>query len=179
MVYNLNLMLDASDKGYEYMSANLVGLMVLKKNANTTFTLGVVATFDKTSVIPVFPLVSYEHKFRNSQWSFDMFFPKHIYLRRVMFTNGRLSLGTELSKNRFFGHPDIAGLERSYNVVKRELKTGLVYEHYMNRHFIVSFRGGVVNTLEWKITTKTSRKAIINYSPDMNMYFNIGFSYNL
>lgn len=179
MVYTFNLTLDASDKGYEHMAANLLGLMVLKKDANTTFTLGLVASFDKTLLIPVFPLISYEHRFRNSQWCFDMFFPKHIHFRRPMFTNGRLSLGTELNKNRFFGHPEITGLEDSYNVVRRELKTGLIYEHYLNKNFIVSLRGGVVNTVDWKISTKTSRKTIINFSPNMNMYFNVGFSYNL
>jgi len=179
MVYNFNLMLDASDKGYEHMAANLVGLMVLKRNANTTFTLGLVASFDKTSMIPVFPLVSYEHRFRNSQWSFDMFFPKHIYFRRPMFTNGRLSLGTVLSKDRFFGHPGYSGLEDSYNVVKRKLKTGFVYEQYINKHFILSAKAGIVNTVEWEVAKKTSRKAIIGYFPDMNMYFIIGFSFNL
>lgn len=179
IVCNFNLMLDASDKGYGHIAANLVGLMVLKKNANTTLTLGVVAAFDKSSDIPVFPLVSFEYKFKNSPWVFDLFFPKQIYFRRPVFANGFLSLGTVLGRNKFFAHPQMQGLDDAYDIVKSEIKTGVVYEHYLNKHFILTIKGGIVNTMKWQARRKNSRKGLIRYSPDMNMYFNVGFSYNL
>lgn len=179
IVYRLNLSFDASEKGYEHMAATLVGIMILKKDAQTNMSFGLVASFDKASLVPVFPLFSYEYKFTHSQWVFDLFFPKHLYFRRLLFANGRLSLGTFLEEDGFFGHPEYQELDDSYNVVKRELKTGFVYEHYVNRHFVLSFKGGIINTMEWEVAKKNSRKAIIKYSPDMNMYFNIGFSYNL
>lgn len=177
-LYTLNLTFDASEKGYERMAANLVGLIVLKRNAQTNFTIGLVATYDRTSAVPVFPLLSYEYKFKNSL-VFDMFFPKYIYFRKPLFADGRLSLGTVLEKNRFFEHPKQEGLADSYNISRVEIKTGLVYEHYINRHFIFTVRGGMATPLKWNVTKTTSSKTIISYSTKSNMYFNVGFSYNL
>lgn len=178
-LYTLDLTLDASDKGYERMAASIVGLIILKRDAQTNITVGLVATYDRTSVIPAFPLFSYEYKFK-SKWVFDTFFPKYIYVRKPLFnSNGRLSAGTVLEKNRFFGHPKQDGLAGAYNVSRTEIKTGVVYEHSINRHFIFTVKGGMATPLKWNATKKTSSKTIIDYTVNSNMYVNLGFSYNL
>lgn len=177
-LYTLSLAGDASDKGYERMTANFVGIIVLKRDAQTNFTVGLATTYDRTSPIPIFPLLSYEYKFKNAS-AFDLFFPKYLYFRKSLFTDGRLSLGTVLEKNRFFGHPKQEGLADSYNVAKTELKSGIVYEHCINKHFIFAIKGGIATPLKWNVTKKTSHKTIISYSTKPEMYFNVGFSYNL
>jgi len=179
VMYTLTVAADASNKGFEHAKAYLLGIMALKGDAQKTMSAGLVLIADKRSSVPVFPIFSYSYKFSGSQWRFDMTLPMYIYFRRPVFSDGHLSLGVSLDTNRFYTYPEYKGLADTYNIEKNEVKIGFLYEHYINKHFILSFRGGAAKGFNWKITEKSSRKSIIKYSPDMNMYFNAGFSYNL
>lgn len=178
-LYTLMLAADASDNGYERLGANLIGLIVLKRDARAKLAVGLVATYDRTSNVPVFPLVSYEYKVKNVL-VFDMFFPKYVQFRKSLFADrGRLSVGTVLEKDRFFLHPHQERLADSYTISKVNIKSGLVYEHYLNKHFIFTAKGGLATPLKWNVTKTTSNKTVIDYSGKSGMYFNIGFSYSL
>lgn len=175
----LNVGGDASEKGFEHFRATLTGMMVLKRDRQTSMSVGAVVIVDPRSKIPVFPVFAYEYQFSGSEWIFDTTFPAYVYFRRPLFADGRLSLGTFLDGVYFNEYPDYSGLANTYDVKKREVKVGFTYEHYLNKHFIVSLRGGMAKGINWEVSKKSSKKAIIKYDPDPNMYFNVGFSYSL
>ena len=96
--------------------------MVLKRNAGTTMTTmitmtamtgGVLVLLDPSSIIPMTPTFSYNHKFENSKWDFDFILPQRILFRRQLSENGRLGMGTELNSENFYinlDNPEMRGV---------------------------------------------------------------------
>lgn len=178
IVFNANLVTDGSHKGFERFSANLFAVMVMKKNKTTTATLGIQLNTSPSAIFLIIPVFALEHKL-NDKWTIDIAFPKHGYIRREVFRNGRLSAGIRYEAERLFTHPKQTGFMETYIYNRDEIKTELMYEQHLSQKFIFTVRGGVVNTFGGKVKVKDSRDMLIKTSHDMNMFFNVGISYNL
>lgn len=179
LIYNLAILSDGSQKGIERVSALGIATIMLKRNQNMTMTAGLVVIADKMASIPVFPLFSLDYKLSNS-WQFSMALPQYFYFRKSFFNHeGRLSLGTNLDGGSYYVYP--MGVDNTFLYNKTEIKTGFIYEHYLQKRFIISFRGGMVNALKGRLLRKN--ESYNNYSITSTQaagaYFNIGFSYNL
>lgn len=178
IIYNFGISGEGSGEGYERITGMAIAMMVLKKNQNTTITAGLILIADKMSIIPVIPTFTVDHKLSNT-WSLSMALPRYIYFRRPLFTNGRLSLGTNMDSENFYVYPKESSKTFLYR--KLEIKSGFVYEHSFRNRFILTVKGGALNAVNGKLMqkNKSSNKEILKSTQNMNAYFNIGFSYNL
>ena len=158
------------------VSANLV----LKKNANTTITVGALAFLDPSSIIPIAPLFSYNHKFKDSKWDIDFILPQRLLFRRQLLENGRISLGTELNSENFYLNLNTERLKGIYELNQLELKSGITYEYHFTPRVIGMFKVGANNVLNTRITERGKRttKYVYDQKEEMQAYFKVGISYN-
>lgn len=178
VVYNANLITDGSHKGFERLSATLLAVMVMKRNQTTTMTLGAQFNTSPTAIFFVLPVFSLEHKL-NDTWMIDLTFPKYGYIRKGIFENGRLSAGIRYEGELFFTYPKQTGFMNTYTYNRNEIRTELMYEHHLSKNFIVTFSGGGTTVFWGQMKVKNSSEKLIKTSQDMNMFFNVGVSYNL
>jgi len=178
VVYNANLITDGSHKGFERFSATLLAVMVMKRNQTTTMTLGAQLNTSPTAIFFILPAFSLEHKL-NDRWMLDVAFPKYGYIRKDIFKNGRLSAGIRYESELFFTYPKQTGFMDTYTYNRNEIRTELMYEHHLSQNFIFTVRGGGVNTFWGQMKVKNSSDKLIKTSQDINMFFNVGISYNL
>lgn len=179
-VSNISVFGDASDENFGMLNATYIGSLVLKKNEQTTMTIGLVLQTNPNSVFPILPAFSYKHQFENSPWQVDIVLPKQIYFRRPLLAKGRLSLGTVFEGEPFYFNTNLLGTgETTYNFNRNEIKTGLVYEYKLSNEFIASFRTGYNYYLNGTIRERGKTKEISQTTFDPNFYVNLGLSLNL
>ena len=178
IVYNANLITDGSHKGFERFSATFLAVMVMKRNHTTTMTLGAQFNTSPTAIFFVLPVFSLEHKL-NDTWMLDLTFPKYGYIRKDVFGNGRLSAGIRYEGELFFTYPKQTGFMDTYTYNRNEIRTELMYEHHLSKNVIVTLRGGGTNVFWGQMKVKNSSDKLIKTSQNMNMFFNVGVSYNL
>jgi len=178
VVYNANLITDGSHKGFERISGTLMAVMVMKRDKTTTLTLGTILNTSPTAIFFILPTFTLEHKL-NDKYMLDLAFPKYGYIRKEVFGNGRLSVGIRYEGELFFTYPKQTGFMDTYTYNRNEIRTELMYEHHLSKNFIVTLRGGGVNTFWGQMKVKNSNEELIKTSQHMNMFFNVGISYNL
>ena len=159
----------------------LSATLVLKKTANTTITAGALVVFDPSSIIPVTPIFTYNHKFDKSKWDFDFILPQRLLFRRYLFENGRIAFGTELNSENFYLNFNTSQLKGIHELNQLELKSGITYEHHFTPKIIGLFKAGINNVIRTRITEKGDRssKYIYDQKEEAQVYFRFGISYNL
>ncbi|MCA6068163.1 hypothetical protein JI747_013285 [Chryseobacterium sp. RG1] len=174
-IYSASVSVDGSEQHFERIRGMFTGAILLKANQKTKMTVGVVAFIDPSSQIPAFPLFTYEHKFDNG-WVADIILPKKILVRKNVFSNGRISFGSEMDNTSFYHY--ISGKTYEYRQV--EINSGAIYEHNLGGNFIGTLKTGIRATPNARVFEKQeSFKDYIfeaKYKP--SFYFNIGVSYN-
>lgn len=178
MIYNASLITDGSHKGFERVNATLLAVMVMKRDNATTMTLGTILDTSPTAIFFILPTFTLEHKL-NDKWMFDLAFPKYGYIRKDVFGNGRLSAGAYYEGELLFTYPGQTGFMDTHTYNRNEIRTELMYEHHLSQSFIFTVRGGGVNTFWGKMKIKNSTDELIKTFQNMNMFFNVGVSYNL
>lgn len=175
-IYNASILVDGSEKDAEWVKGFLGASWIFKRTPSTTMSVGALIFFDPSSPVPMAPTFSLEYKFRNSPWILDFILPQRLLMKRSLFTNGRLSLGTELTGDNFYVYTPTPPV---YNFRQMELRTGITYEHNING-VILTFKSGFSSFFESKLTEKG--KTASNYILEVNRkspgYFSIGASYN-
>ena len=176
-IYTSSLMVDGSDQHFERIRGVLNGVMVLNANQRTKMAVGMLLNIDPSAQIPVVPIFTYEHKFNNGLIA-DITLPKSIYVKKYVFTNGRLSLGTELDRTSFYLY-NIDGTSQRYEYRQLDVNSGLIYEHAVG-NFLVTAKTGVKGTPSGRLFRKEDsyKDAVFETSPDPTFYFNIGVSFN-
>jgi hypothetical protein len=179
-IYNASFIVDGNDQGFERIKGFIGASLILKRNANTTITAGVIAFIDPTSQIPFFPTFTYNHKFENSIWEFDFIMPQRIIFRRPVHTNGRFSIGTEFGGNGFYVNVDAPNFPKVFEYSQLELNSGITYEHKLAFNTFLTLKGGVTNYISNRLTEKgkDTKDYIYKNTQDMTGYFNVGVSYN-
>lgn len=178
LVYNFAIVGDASQEGFERMSASAIATMVFKRTQNLAITGGLIVIVDKMARYPVLPVFGLEYKFSDN-WMISVAMPQYVYIRKSFSNNARLSFGTNLDSDRYYVYPKEYNKSFIYN--KAEARTGFVYEQYLQKHFILNVRAGMLNTFKGTLNRKNEsyNKHIISSTQDAGAYFNIGISYNL
>lgn len=177
-IYTSSIILDGSEKHFERVRGVSTGTMLLKANERTKMSVGIAVNIDPLSEIPVIPIFSYEHKFRNGLIA-DIVLPKNMYLRKHVFTNGRISLGSEMDRTTFYLY-NIDGTDQKYQYRQLDINSGLVYEHLVANHFMITAKTGVRYTPSGRLFKKQDSYGdpVFKISPDPTFYFNIGVSFN-
>jgi hypothetical protein len=174
-VYSASVSVDGSDQRFERIRGIVTGAIVLKANQTTKMTVGIAAFIDPSSQVPALPIFTYEQKFGNG-WVADILLPKKILIRKNMFSNGRISFGTEMDNTSFYNY--LSGKTYEYRQV--EINSGAIYEHNLGGNFIGTLKTGIRATPNARVFEKQeSFKDYIfeaKYKP--SFYFNIGVSYN-
>ncbi|MCD0456401.1 DUF6268 family outer membrane beta-barrel protein [Chryseobacterium sp. LC2016-27] len=177
--YNASLAVDANDKAFQRVKGFASATMILKSNENTTITVGLLAFIDPSVIAPVAPVFSYEHRFANS-WQLDVTLPQRVMVKHKLLENGRISLGTELNSENFYLNLNNDRLNGIYELNQIELKSGITYEYQFMPNFIGTFKGGINNVLNSRITERGEQttKYVIDNKQDAQFYLNVGISYN-
>ncbi|SEA47515.1 hypothetical protein SAMN05192529_12144 [Arachidicoccus rhizosphaerae] len=178
MVYYGSIAVDGSEKGFERVKGLASASMVLKSNAETKIAVGLFVTVDRSSQIPVMPVFSYEHKLGDG-YLLDIALPRNVLIRKHVFGNGRISLGTEISRTNFYlYHLDNTGKIYEYN--QGDINNGFIYEHLLFKDFILSLKGGVRISPNARIfdRDKSVSDYIFETKPDPTAYLNLGISLN-
>lgn len=180
VIYNATATVDGNDDNVQRVKGFVSASVVLKRTANTTMTVGVLGLLDPSSIIPLTPLFSYNHKFENSKWDFDFILPQRFLFRRQLLENGRLGIGTELNTENFYINVDQAGYKGVYELNQLELKSGVTYEYQFTPKLIGTIKGGINNILSVRVTERGERTSnyVYDHREDAQGYFRFGLSYN-
>lgn len=178
MIYSSSIMVDGSDKHLERWKGMFTGTMVLKANQKTKMTAGILVNVDPSSQSPIIPTFSYEHKFNNG-FIVDIVLPRSIQLRKFVFNNGRISVGSELDQTSFYLY-HLDGKNQKYEYRQLDINSGLTYEHAIGKYFLLSARSGMKLTPSGRVFKKEDSfgDPVYRMSPDPAFYFNVGLSFN-
>lgn len=178
MVYTSSLQFDGSDKHVERVKGMLTGTMILKASQHTKLAVGLLVNIDPSAQTPVLPTFSYEHKFNNGLVA-DITFPRNIYLRKYVFGNGRVSLGSEIDRTSFYVY-DIDSTSQRYEYRQLDINSGLVYEHLIAKYFVLTAKTGMRLTTTGRLFRKEDsfNSPVFKTSPDPTFYINVGVSFN-
>lgn len=173
-IYSATVSVDGNENSFERFRGLLTGSLMLKANERTKLLLGVAVIVDPSAQIPAFPLISYEHKFRNG-WIADIILPKKVMMKKDVFTNGRFSLGTEMDVTSFYFDRS----NKTYEFRQTEINSGVMYEHRIGA-FIGSVRTGLRSIPVARIFEKgeSFNDYLYESKPKSSFYFNFGISYN-
>jgi len=177
-VFTAGIIPTGSDDGFERVTGMLSATVVLKADGKTKMTLGLLGIVDPTSIVPVVPTFTYERKLQ-SGWIVDVMLPKRVFMKKDMFGNGRLSLGTELDATNFY-LKGFNGSRNTYMFNQMEIMSGLTYEHCFLKDFIATFKTGYKYIPASRIAHINNRFNDYVYKIDGagTFYANIGISYN-
>jgi hypothetical protein len=177
-IYTSSLQFDGSDKYVERVKGMLTGTMILKANQRTKLAVGLLVNIDPSAQTPFLPTFSYEHKF-NGGLVADIAFPRNFYLRKYVFGNGRVSLGSEIDRTSFYVY-DIDSTSQRYEYRQLDINSGLVYEHLIARYFVLTAKTGMKLTTTGRLFRKEDsfNSPVFKTSPDPTFYVSIGVSFN-
>lgn len=173
-VYSATFSVDGSDQHFERLRGMVTGTMILKANAKTKMTVGIVGIIDPTSQVPILPTFTYEHKFDNGLIA-DIILPKRLLIKKNISENGRISLGSEMDNTSFY----IYDGSRRYEYRQLEINSGAIYEHKIGS-FIGTLKTGIRAVPNARIFEKNEsfKNYFFEASPKTSFYINVGISYN-
>lgn len=180
IIYNATATVDGNQDNIQRFKGIVSASIVLKRTPNTTITLGALAIIDPSTIIPITPVFTYNHKFKNSKCDIDFILPQRLLFRRGLLENGRFSFGTELNSENFYLNLNGENLKGVYELNQLELRSGITYEHHFSPKIIGLFKAGINNIVSTRITEKGERtsKYVYEQMEEAQGYFKIGISYN-
>lgn len=179
-IYNASVITDGSADGVERLKGFISGSIVVKRNANTTLTVGLYVMLDPSAQIPFSPLFSYNHRFVGSPWELDIILPQRILFRRAINAKSRLSVGSTFGADAFYVHENAISFPGVYSYSQLKLDGGIIYEYKFTDRLIATVKGGVRKYISNRLTEKTESTANYIYKNDQDVtgYFNVGISFN-
>ncbi|MEV4884544.1 hypothetical protein MRBLMN1_003058 [Chitinophaga ginsengisegetis] len=177
-IYTSSILVDGSEKYLERVKGMATGTMILKANQRTKMTAGILISIDPSAQSPIIPTFSYEHKFNNGLIA-DVVLPRSVYLRKPVFTNGRVSLGAEMDRTSFYLY-NIDGTSQKYEYRQLDINSGLTYEHLIAKYFVFTAKTGMRITPSGRMFRKEDSfgSPVFKTTPDPTFYFNVGVSFN-
>ncbi|MBB6330707.1 hypothetical protein HNP24_001657 [Chryseobacterium sediminis] len=174
-IYSASISVDGSDQHFERIRGLVTASLILKATPKTKMSLGLAGIIDPSSQIPILPIFTYENRFNNG-WVLDVLLPKKVLIRKDIFSNGRISLGTEMDNTSFYTYRN----NNTYEFRQAALNSGAIYEHNLGGNFIGTFKTGLRTNINSRAFNKQdSFNDYIwkgNYKP--SFYFSAGISYN-
>lgn len=154
VVYNGTLVLGSRNLfNIKKFSGFVSSALVFRKGLRTVYTLGLLVNVDPTNIVPVFPIVTYWHRFEHSPWEVDVVLPQKFILRRSNVLRGWFSAGAELTSASFFnksGQFDVS-TNGNYEWTSNEIQAGIGYEHLLGKSLLfgvkTGYRGRISNRL--------------------------------
>ncbi|MXN91203.1 hypothetical protein GR160_08175 [Flavobacterium sp. Sd200] len=178
VIYSASIIPDGGNEGIERVRGFLSATIVLKADAKTKMTVGLLGFIDRSAQTPVIPSFSYERKLNNG-WIVDVILPKQLFMKKNMFTNGRLSLGTELDATMFYLYDFNGDTSNVYQFNQLEINSGLTYEHCIGP-FIATLKTGFKSIPTSRVLLKNDKNTDYVFEAKSNgaFYLNLGVSFN-
>ncbi|MGV0968369.1 MULTISPECIES: DUF6268 family outer membrane beta-barrel protein [Empedobacter] len=173
-IYSATASVDGNENSFERFRGLLTGSIMITANERTKLLLGLAVIIDPSSQVPTFPIISYEHKFKNG-WIADIILPKRVMMKKNVFNNGRFSLGSEMDVTSFYFDQS----NKTFEFRQTEINSGVMYEHRIG-DFIGTVKTGLRSIPTGRIFEKNEsfNDYIYEYKPKSSFYFNFGISYN-
>jgi hypothetical protein len=174
-IYTASASVDGSNKHFERLRGIVTASVILKATPKTKMIIGLAGFIDPSAQIPVLPIFTYENKFNNG-WVLDVLLPKKVLIRKDIFANGRISLGTEMDNTSFYTYRN----NRTYEFRQLEINSGAIYEHNLGGNFIGTFKTGIRAVPQARVFDKEEsfKDYIFEAKYQPSFYFNVGISYN-
>ncbi|NML71329.1 hypothetical protein HHL23_16180 [Chryseobacterium sp. RP-3-3] len=174
-IYTANASVDGSDQHFERIRGMITASVILKATPKTKMMIGLAGFIDPSSQIPILPIFTYENKFNNG-WILDILLPKKLLVRKDIFANGRISLGTEMDNTTFYTYRN----NRTYEFRQLEINSGAIYEHNLGNNFIGTLKTGIRAVPRARVFDKEQsfKDYIFEASYKPSFYVNVGISYN-
>ncbi|PIF46322.1 hypothetical protein CLU96_3352 [Chryseobacterium sp. 52] len=174
-IYTASASVDGSDQHFERVRGMVTASIVLKATPKTKMLVGIAGMIDPSSQVPILPIFTYEHKFNNGL-VLDVLLPKKVLIRKDVFANGRLSLGTEMDNTSFYIYRN----RKTYEFRQIEINSGVTYEHNLGGNFIGTFKTGIRNVPQARVFDKEEsiKDYIFEADYQSSFYVNVGISYN-
>ncbi len=176
VVYNGGIILSSRDFTSVQKVRGLFGAtLVLKRTPTTAISAGLIAFIDPSTQFPVFPTLTYWHKF-NDNWEFDGLLPAKLMFRRSNTLGGWLSLGTEFSGSSFFNQDGMTNMPGDYEFTSSEIKAGLTYEYPVNKFLLAGFKTGLQQTVTSRMGKVNAKRSDYLYKSNRNAAPYVSFS---
>ncbi|WP_447635280.1 hypothetical protein [Flavobacterium microcysteis] len=179
-IYNASFTADGSEKDIERLKGFIGATIILKKTERTMIGVGALIFIDPASPVPVAPTFMMEHRFQNSPWIFDLILPQRLLFHRPIAENGKFSIGTELNGDGFYVYNNnVPGFADVYDYRILELRSGLTYEHHINKTIIATFKTGLSTVFNSRLSERGENTNDYIFSTKQNGtgYFNVGISF--
>ncbi|MCT3897520.1 hypothetical protein PF438_14575 [Elizabethkingia meningoseptica] len=122
-------------------------ILNLKQTKTTNFSAGLVLNVDQSINFPVFPIVTYWHKFKNDM-ELNINLPQQAYLRKNFSSKLSGSLGTTISiSNSFFEYSNQEIVPKNFNYTTLSLQSGVGIEYRLAKKILIGLNGGVQSPL--------------------------------
>lgn len=174
-IYSATASVDGSDQHFERIRGMVTAAVVLKATPKTKMLIGIAGFIDPSAQVPILPIFTYENRFNNG-WMLDILLPKKILVRKDIFANGRISLGTEMDNTSFYMYKN----DRTYEFRQLEINSGAIYEHNLGSNFIGTLKTGIRAVPQARAFDKEEsfKDYIFEATYKPSFYFNVGISYN-
>lgn len=174
-IYSASISTDGSEQHFERIRGTVTASLILKATPKTKMMVGIAGFIDPSSQVPVLPIFTYENKFNNG-WVLDVLLPKKVLIRKNIFANGRISLGTEMDNTSFYIYRN----SRTYEFRQLEINSGAIYEHNLGGNFIGTLKTGIRAVPQARVFDKQEsfKDYIFKASYQPSFYVNVGISYN-
>ncbi|MEK6485951.1 hypothetical protein [Myroides odoratimimus] len=176
-VFSSSLIVEGSDRHFERVKGLVSGIVVLKSEAKTKMSLGLLGNIDPTSQVPILPIFTFEYRFNNGM-VFDATLPKSVYIRKNVFDAGRISFGSEMDPTSFYLY-NVDGTSQRYEYRQIDVNSGVIYEYAVG-DFLITGKAGIKITPSARIFEKEEsfNHSVVELKPDPTFYFNVGVSFN-
>ena len=190
--FKLKALTDASNKGFESVIGSAHISYNIVKSSNTIASIGVYGTTSQAVIFPVFPTVTFKHRFGESPLLIDFNLPYNAYFRSMIGKNGRLSAGAALDGTMAYIYPGLSLPRKpsdkpdesivtrgTYSYHRIDIKGGVKYEHFIAKNILASVDLGVSKVYKGVLRRKNSDDNFVKLSQNANFYFNIGLAYTI
>ncbi len=179
LISTASLYVATSDIGrIDKFSGILTSTLVFQNKPQTRYTLGLVVLADLSTSTPLFPIVSYWHRFKDPSWELNVVLPKEAFIRKGNVLGGWVSAGTELISKNYFLY-ELPEREGTYENRFTELQTGLKYEYIFKNGLMLSAGAGYRNVLQNNIVEvyHANKTKIGNMNYEGSWFAKVGVSF--
>ena len=131
-------------------------ILMLKQTASSSIALGMMLTYDPSTVIPVQPLFIYWRKL-GANLELNINLPQQVKLLKPLSKQCWVNFGTSLSGSAAFFNNSIPGIPAKINYSSLELKTGPGMELRLARYLMFGINAGIMTPIMSRVYERNER----------------------
>jgi len=148
-----------TDEASSVKRVNFIGLLTvpIKRTQNTSLSVGAVVILDPSAVTPFFMIVSYWHKYKESELELFIDVPSRLALRKQLSKRSWASVGTELGGSLQFFDLNEPALPRDNIFSYADLRTGGTFEYLVTKKLILGVNAGMFTTFSSRMFDRNDK----------------------